>query len=92
MNQVFAGGLALIIALILWSTKKQSKASSFFKSQKDSFSKAQVESSSLVIDKNFETQKSTKLDKKTIQGILFFQISKGFFFKGSGRIILFGNR
>ena len=64
MNQVFAGGLALIIALILWSTKKQSKASSFFKSQKDSFSKAQVESTSLVIDKNFETQKSTKLNNK----------------------------
>ena len=64
MNQVFAGGLALIIALILWSTKKQSKASSFFKSQKDSFSKAQVASSSLVIDKNFKPQKSTKLNNK----------------------------
>ena len=64
MNQVFAGGLALIIALILWSTKKQSKASSFFKSQKDSFTKAQVASSSLVIDKNFEPQKSTKLNNK----------------------------
>ena len=64
MNQVFAGGLALIIALILWSSKKQSKASAFFKSQKDSFSKAQVESSSLVIDKNFETQKSTTLNNK----------------------------
>ena len=64
MNQVFAGGLALIIALILWSSKKQSKSSAFFKSQKDSFSKAQVEASSLVIDKNFETQKSTKLNNK----------------------------
>ena len=64
MNQVFAGGLALIIALILWSSKKQSKASAFFKSQKDSFSKAQVASSSLVIDKNFEPQKSTKLNNK----------------------------
>jgi hypothetical protein len=49
MNQVFAGGLALIIALILWSSKK------------------------------------------TIQGISFFQISKGFFFKSSG-VIGFGNR
>ena len=64
MNQVFAGGLALIIALILWSSKKQSKASAFFKSQKDSFTKAQVASSSLVIDKNFEPQKSTKLNNK----------------------------
>ena len=64
MNQVFAGGLALIIALILWSSKKQSKASAFFKSQKDSFTKTQVASSSLVIDKNFEPQKSTKLNNK----------------------------
>ncbi len=64
MNQVFAGGLALIIALILWSSKKQSKASDFFKSQKDSFSKAQVASSSLVINKNLETKKSTNLNNK----------------------------
>ena len=64
MNQVFAGGLALIIALILWSSKKQSKASAFFKSQKDSFSKAQVAPSALVIDKSLENQKSTKLNNK----------------------------
>ena len=63
MNQVFAGGLALIIALILWSSKKQSKSSSFFKSQKDSFSKAQVTSSTLVIDKCLENQKSTRLNR-----------------------------
>jgi len=37
MNQVFAGGIALIIALILWGNKKQSKGSPFLKSQKDSF-------------------------------------------------------
>ena len=36
MNQVFLTGIALIIAFILWSSKKQSKASAFFKSQKDS--------------------------------------------------------
>ena len=70
MNQVFAGGLALIIALILWSSKKQSKASAFFKSQKDSFSKDQVASSSLVIDKNFEPQKSTKLNNKKSKFLL----------------------
>ncbi len=64
MNQVFAGGLALIIALILWSSKKQSKASAFFKSQKDSFSKAQASSSALVIDKSLQNQKSTKLNNK----------------------------
>ena len=64
MNQVFAGGLALIIALILWSSKKQSKASAFFKSQKDYFSKTQVSSSALVIDKSLQNQKSTKLNNK----------------------------
>ena len=37
MNQVFVGGIALIIAFILWGSKKQSKGSPFLKSQKDSF-------------------------------------------------------
>ena len=64
MNQVFAGGLALIIALILWSSKKQSKASAFFKSQKESFSKNEVISSELIIDKSLQNQKSTKLNNK----------------------------
>ncbi len=64
MNQVFAGGLALIIALILWSSKKQSKASAFFKTQKDSFAKAQVTSSSLVIDKRLKNKKAKKLNNK----------------------------
>jgi len=64
MNLVFAGGLALIIALILWSSKKQSKASAFFKSQKDSFSKAELASSELIIDKSLKNQQSTKLNNK----------------------------
>ena len=64
MNQVFAGGLALIIALILWSSKKQSKASAFFKSQKDSFSKAEVTSSELIIDKSLQNRESTKLNSQ----------------------------
>ena len=64
MNQVFAGGLALIIALILWSSKKQSKASAFFKSQKDSFTKAKLSSASLVIEKSLQNKKSPKLNNK----------------------------
>ena len=64
MNQVFAGGLALIIALILWSSKKQSKASAFFKSQKDSFTKAQLSTASLVIEKSLQNKKSPKLNNK----------------------------
>ena len=64
MNQVFAGGLAIIIALILWISKKQSKAFAFFKSQKDSFIKAEVTSSELIIDKSLQNQKSTKLKNR----------------------------
>ena len=64
MNQVFAGGLALIIALILWSSKKQSKASAFFKSQKDSFSKAEITTSELIIAKSLKNEKSAKLNNK----------------------------
>ena len=37
MNQVYAGAIALIIAFTLWASKKQSKGSPFFKSQRDSF-------------------------------------------------------
>ena len=70
MNQVFAGGLALIIALILWSSKKQSKASAFFKSQKDSFSKAEVTTSELIIDKSLQNQKSTTLNNKNTNPFL----------------------
>ena len=36
MNQVFVGGIALIIAFILWGSKKQSKGLTFSKSHKDS--------------------------------------------------------
>ena len=64
MNQVFAGSLALIIALILWTSKKQSKVSAFFKPQKDSFSKGQVASNSLVIKKSLENQNSHKHNNK----------------------------
>ena len=64
MNQVFLSGLALIIAFLLWSSKKQSIGSAFFKSQKESFSKDQLSSSSLVINKNSESQKSTSLNNK----------------------------
>ena len=64
MNQVFLSGIALIIALVLWSSKKQSKASAFLKSQKDSFSKAQIASSALVRDKSLQNQKSKKLNNK----------------------------
>ena len=39
MNQVFIGGIALIIAFILWSSKKQAKRSPFLQNQNDSLPK-----------------------------------------------------
>ena len=59
MNQVFAGGLALIIAFILWSSKKQSKSSAFFKSQKDPFPSTNA-NSSLVHKKKLINQKEAE--------------------------------
>ena len=64
MNQVFAGGLALIVALMLWSSRKQSKLSVFFKSKKDSFSEAQLTSSALVIEKSLQNQRLKQLNNK----------------------------
>ena len=62
MNQAFAGGLALIIALILWSSKKQSKSSVFFKPQKD-FLPNSNETSSFVQKKNLINKKEPQSKK-----------------------------
>ena len=61
MNQVFAGGLALIIALILWGSKKQSKSSTFFKSEKDSFSNSNATSSFVQKNKLINKKKPESL-------------------------------
>ena len=45
MNQVFLGGIALIISLILWISNKQSKGLPFLKSHKDSFENSNTTSS-----------------------------------------------
>tara|TARA_B100001250_G_scaffold151724_1_gene130189 strand:- start:606 stop:1085 length:480 start_codon:yes stop_codon:yes gene_type:complete len=63
MNQVFAGGLALLIALILWSSKKQSKSSPFSQSKKDFLSK-NTKLTSLVFDKSLQKQKTPRLNHK----------------------------
>ena len=59
MNQVYAGGIALIIAFILWASKKQSKGSPFFTSQKDSFPNRNA-TSSFVQKKKLINQKEAK--------------------------------
>ena len=63
MNQVFIGGITLIITFILWSSRKQSKGSTFLKSQKDSFSNTQA-TSSWVLKNRLENQKHPKIVKE----------------------------
>ena len=59
MNQVFVGGFAVIIAFILWISKKQSKGSPFLKSQNNSFLSS-TETSSFVQNNKLINQKETK--------------------------------
>ena len=56
MNQIFAGGIALIIAFILWSSKKQSNGSPFSKTQKVPFPNSNSENS-FVQKKKITNQK-----------------------------------
>ena len=65
MNQVLVGGIALIIAFILWGSKKQSKGSPFFKSQKDYLPNSNeipsfVEKNKLINQKEPENLKNSK--------------------------------
>ena len=65
MNQVLVGGVALIIAFILWSSKKQSIGSPFLKPQKDSLQKANttysfVQKNKLINNKEPESLNNLK--------------------------------
>ena len=65
MNQVLVGGIALIIAFILWGSKKQSKGSTFFNSQKDYLPNSNeipsfVENNKLINQKEPENLKNLK--------------------------------
>ena len=67
MNQVFVGAIALIIAFILWGSKKQSKGSPLLKSQKDSFKNRNattsfVQKKELINQKEPENLKNSKLN------------------------------
>ena len=64
MNQVFVGCIALIIAFILWGSKKQSKGSPFLKSQKDSI--PNINATSSFVQKNkFINQKKPEILKNS---------------------------
>ena len=65
MNQVFVGGIALIIAFILWNSKKQSKESTFLKSQSDSLlnrnqTSSFVQKKTLINQEKYKSQKKSK--------------------------------
>ena len=65
MNQIFVGGIALIIAFILWGSKKQSKVSPLLKSNKDSFQNSNatnsfVQKNKLINQKEPESLKNLK--------------------------------
>ena len=62
MNQVFVGGIALIIAFILWGSKKQTKGSPFLKSQKDSLRSSNA-TASFVQKNNLINQKEPSVLK-----------------------------
>ena len=62
MNQVFVGGIALIIAFILWSSKKQSKVSPFSQFQNDPIANINqntsfVQKKKVIDEKCLESQK-----------------------------------
>jgi len=61
MNQVFLSGIALIIAFILWSSKKQSKAPTFFKSQKDSLKNINTTTSFVQRDNSTNPKKNEQI-------------------------------
>ena len=74
MNQVFFGGIAFIIAFILWSSKKKSNGSPFLKSKNDPFPNTQV-TSSFVENKDLINQKKAKIQKNSNSKIFSTQTS-----------------
>ena len=65
MNQVFLGGIAFIIAFILWNSKNKPNGSPFLKSQNDPLKKSHTSSSfvnkkELINQKKAERQKNSK--------------------------------
>ena len=63
MNQVFAGGIALIIAFILWSSKKQTSGSPFLKTQKVTFQNSNSKNSFVQKKKIINQKDPINLEK-----------------------------
>tara|TARA_B100000700_G_scaffold230496_1_gene254877 strand:- start:248 stop:730 length:483 start_codon:yes stop_codon:yes gene_type:complete len=60
MNQVFVGGIALIITFILWTSKKESKGSTFLQSKNNSLTNSNTTSSFVQKKKLFNQEASEK--------------------------------
>ena len=75
MSQVLASGLAVIIALVLWSSKKQLKIKPFFNSKANS-SSSQLEASSLVQEEQLIKNKMTGKLKSEYAEFIQTDISK----------------
>ena len=60
MNQVFVGSIALIITFILWTSKKESKGSTFLKSKNNSLTNSNTTSSFVQKKKLFNQEASEK--------------------------------
>ncbi len=65
MSQVFAGGIALIIAFILWSSKKQSNGSPFLRTPKVPFQKSNGNNSFVQKKKRIKQKDYVILGKST---------------------------
>ena len=63
MNQVFVGGIALIIAFILWSSKKQSNGLPFLKTQKVTFQNSNSKNSFVQKKKIINQKDPVSLEK-----------------------------
>ena len=75
MSQVLASGLAVIIALVLWSSKKQLKIKPFFNSPTTS-SSSQIEASSLVQEEQLIKNKMTGELKSEYSQLIPTEISQ----------------
>ena len=64
MNQVFIGGIAFIIAFILWISKKKSTGSLFLNSQNENF-RNNYATSSFVKKKELNNQKKAECQKNS---------------------------
>ena len=70
MSQVFVGCIALIIAFILWGSKKESKGSPLLKSQKDSLANSNANTSFVQKSKSIKPKGTERLNNLKLKPFL----------------------